>query len=324
MSENTSSRKKWSVPLLVLATILAGMLSPMQSAVNGQLGKTLHGDGNATAVISFGSGLVVMAIIILSRKKTRQQFASIPRLIKSHQMPWWNWIAGICGAMVVFSEGASASALGVATFQTTLISGLVISGLLCDRFGIGVEVKQPFNFLRIMGAICAIAATVLVVSPHWSAPKVIGLAILPFLAGLLAGWQPAGNSAVGKATGSMLVSVTWNFIVGFLVLTVILLIRLAMGRAYFALPHVWWMYLGGPLGLLSIGLMALLVRGLGLLLLGLASTAGQLLGSVLMDLLIPQLGAHVYGVTVLGAVVALIGAGIAMLPSRESAPTSEK
>lgn len=30
--------KKVSVPLFMLATVLAGMLSPMQSAVNGQLG----------------------------------------------------------------------------------------------------------------------------------------------------------------------------------------------------------------------------------------------------------------------------------------------
>lgn len=45
---------KVSVPLFMLATVLAGMLSPMQSAVNGQLGKFL-GDGNACAVISFAS-----------------------------------------------------------------------------------------------------------------------------------------------------------------------------------------------------------------------------------------------------------------------------
>lgn len=87
MGKTMSTKQKAAVPLLVLATILAGMLSPMQSAVNGQLGKTLHGDGNATAVISFGSGLVVMAIIILARQSTRHQFASIPRLIKSRQMP---------------------------------------------------------------------------------------------------------------------------------------------------------------------------------------------------------------------------------------------
>lgn len=310
-------KQSYAVPLLFIATVLAGMLSPMQSAVNGQVGKEL-GDGNASAVVSFGSGLVVMAIIILARKSTRRQFASIPSRIKANHIPWWSWFAGLCGAMVVFSEGASASVLGVATFQTSLICGMVISGLLCDRFGIGVEIKQPFNLPRILGAILAIVATVLVVLPNWSAPSVVALAILPFVAGLLAGWQPAGNSAVARETGSMLVSITWNFIVGFLVLAIVLAVRVAMGLVSFHLPSTWWMYLGGPLGLLSIALMGLLVRGLGLLLLGLASTAGQLIGSVLIDWLIPALGAQVYMVTVLGAIVALIGAGIAAIPSAKN------
>lgn len=39
-------KNKYSTPLWMLATILAGMLSPMQSAVNGQLGHWLQ-DGNA-------------------------------------------------------------------------------------------------------------------------------------------------------------------------------------------------------------------------------------------------------------------------------------
>ncbi|RIY20184.1 hypothetical protein CJI56_04555, partial [Gardnerella vaginalis] len=208
-----NSKQRYMVPLLFIGTVLAGMLSPMQSAVNGQLGKELA-DGNACAVVSFGSGLVVMFIIILSRASTRQQFASIPSKIRSNNIPWWSWLAGLCGAMVVFSEGASASVLGVATFQTTLICGMVLSGLLCDRFGIGVDTKQPFNLPRISGAILAIVATIMVVSPSWHAPSVVFLAVLPFAAGLLAGWQPAGNSAVANETGSMLVSITWNFIVG--------------------------------------------------------------------------------------------------------------
>lgn len=143
------NKNKYSTPLLMLATILAGMLSPMQSAVNGQLGHWLQ-DGNACAVISFASGLVVMFFIIIARKETRQQFASIPTLIKKRKIPLWNWFAGLCGAMVVFSEGASASALGVATFQTALISALLLSDLLCDRFGIGVEEKKYFTPWRII------------------------------------------------------------------------------------------------------------------------------------------------------------------------------
>lgn len=306
---------KVSVPLFMLATVLAGMLSPMQSAVNGQLGKFL-GDGNACAVISFASGLVVMFFIIIARKSTREQFASIPRLIKNRTIPLWNWFAGLCGAMVVFSEGASASDLGVATFQTALISALILSGLLCDRFGIGVKEKKPFTFQRITGALLAIVATVFVVVPQWESPHLLILAVLPFMAGLLAGWQPAGNSAVGEATGSMLVSITWNFIVGFTVLSIALAIRMALGYVSFDLPTEWWMYLGGPLGLASIALMAILVRGIGLLLQGVASTAGQLLGSVLIDLAIPALGNTVYFLTIVGTLFALAGAIVTAIPSK--------
>lgn len=311
-------KSKYSVPLLMLATILAGTLSPMQSAVNGELGHWLN-DENACAVISFASGLVVMFFIIMAKKETRQQFASIPSLITQRKIPLWNWFAGLCGAMVVFSEGASASALGVATFQTALISALILSGLLCDRFGIGVSEKKYFTSYRIIGAIFAIVATIFVVSPQWRSTSFILLAILPFMAGLLAGWQPAGNAKVAEATGSMLVSITWNFIVGFTVLGIALLVRISLGHVSFQLPDTWWMYLGGPLGLMSIGLMAILVRGLGLLMLGVASTAGQLLGSVLIDVLIPSLGNTVYFVTLVGTVFALVGAIVTTIPDFKSA-----
>ncbi|EMW0955678.1 TPA: DMT family transporter [Citrobacter freundii] len=317
------NKNKYSTPLLMLATILAGMLSPMQSAVNGQLGHWLQ-DGNACAVISFASGLVVMFFIIIARKETRQQFASIPALIKTRKIPLWNWFAGLCGAMVVFSEGASASALGVATFQTALISALLLSGLLCDRFGVGVDEKKYFTPWRVTGALFAVIATVFVVSPQWHSTSFILLAILPFLAGLLAGWQPAGNAKVAEATGSMLVSITWNFIVGFCVLGAALAIRVTLGHVTVQLPDTWWMYLGGPLGLLSIGLMAILVRGLGLLMLGVASTAGQLLGSVLIDELIPSLGNTVYLVTIIGTLFALVGAIVTTIPEYRASKMAQK
>ena len=126
--------------------------------------------------------------------------------------------------------------------------------------------------------------------------------------------SPAGNSKVAEATGSMMVSITWNFIVGFTVLTIALVVRMALGHITLELPATWWMYLGGPLGLMSIALMAILVRGLGLLMLGVASTAGQLLGSVLIDLLLPSLGNTVYLVTIIGTLFALVGAIVTTIP----------
>ncbi|KAE8765320.1 DMT family transporter [Georgenia thermotolerans] len=314
---STPTRKTTATALLVLATVLAGTLGPMQSAVNGRLGTWLS-DGHAAALISFGTGLVLMFVIVFSRRSTREQALAIPRIIKERRIPWPNFLAGLCGAVIVLSEGVSVGGLGVATFQISLISGMVISGVVCDRLGVGVAVKQPLSAPRILGALLAVTSTVLVISPNFQAPHVIALAILPFVGGLLAGWQPAGNSNVAKATGSMFVAIGWNFLVGFTALLVAYLIRAVTSGVDFALPETWWMYLGGPLGLMSIALMALLVRGLGLLLLGLASTAGQLVGSVLIDTLIPAPGHVVHAVTLLGTLVALVAAGIAMIPSRRA------
>lgn len=312
------TRRATSVVVLTIATVFAGMLGPLQSLVNGHLGTEL-GDGHAAALVSFGTGLVLMLVIVLARARTRAAFFRLPGQLVRGEIPRWNFFAGLCGAVIVLSEGVTVGFLGVAIFQTSLISGMVISGVVCDRLGIGVPFKQAMSAPRIAGAILAICATVLVVSPNWSAPHMIALAIMPFVGGLLAGWQPAGNSEIGLLSGSMFISITWNFLIGFVALGLVYVVRMAASGAHFALPGTWWMYFGGPLGLLSIALMALLVRGLGLLL-GLASTAGQLIGSLLLEVVAPAAGSSLHLVTVLGALVALAAAAIAMIPSRHTAP----
>lgn len=306
---------------LVVATVLAGTLSPLQSTVNGALGKTI-GDGNTAALISFGTGLVLMAVIVFARTTTRRQALAVPGLMRHGRLGWWNWLAGLCGAAVVLSEGISVGALGVAVFQIALVSGLVISGVVCDRLGVTTRTKQPLSPTRLLGTVLAIAATALALSPNFHVPGAVALTVLPFVAGLLAGWQPAGNAAVAQGTGSMLVSIGFNFLVGFLVLLAAFLVRAGTGPVHFSLPGTWWLYTGGVLGLLSIAFMALLVRGLGLLLLGLSSVAGQLLGSLLLDTVAPSVGQTVHVATVAGTVLALVAAGIGMIPSRaEAEPT---
>ncbi|SDD78792.1 transporter family-2 protein [Sanguibacter gelidistatuariae] len=303
--------------LLVIATVLAGALGPMQAAVNGKLGQTI-GDGHAAALISFGVGLVFMFIVVFSRQTTRRQALAVPGQIRARTIPWWNYLAGLCGAVIVLSEGVTVGVLGVATFQISLMSGLVISGLVCDRLGVTASGKQPLTTPRLIGAVMTIMATVIVISPNFSVPSTIILAIMPFVGGLLAGWQPAGNAAVADVSGSMLVSIGWNFLVGFAALLLAYGIRAVTTGVSLTLPSEWWMYLGGPLGLLSIALMAILVRRLGLLLLGLASVAGQLVGSVILDAAIPSLGHAIHAATIIGTIVALVAAAIGMIPSKKN------
>ncbi|MEU4345242.1 DMT family transporter [Nocardia sp. NPDC023852] len=303
------------VAVLLVATVAAGTLSPLQSAVNGALGSTV-GDGNAAAVVSFGTGLLIMTAVVSVHRRWRAQALRLPQLMRSGTLGWWNYLAGLCGAAVVLSEGVSVGSLGVAVFQISLICGLIISGVVCDRIGVTTAVPQLLSGVRILGAGLAVVATAVAISPNFHVPHAIFLVALPFGAGLLAGWQPAGNAAVAQHSGSLIVAIAFNFLVGFVVLSAGLLIRLGVGTAHFSLPAVWWMYTGGALGLLSIGLMALLVRGLGLLLLGLASIAGQLLGSLLFNGAVPGTYAPLHVVTVVGTVLALAAAGIAAIPAR--------
>jgi bacterial/archaeal transporter family-2 protein len=313
-----STRNVASVVALLVAAVLAGTLSPLQSAVNGALGGAV-GDGNAAAVVSFGTGLLIMIVVVSAHPRLRSRALRLPGLIRRGNLGRWNYLAGLCGAAVVLSQSIAVGSLGVAVFQISLICGVIISGVVCDRIGIATTLAQPVSGVRMLGAGLALVAAAVAVSPNFHVPHEIVLATLPFGGGLLLGWQPAGNAAVAKETGSVIVAIALSFLVGFTVLSAGLLIRLALGAARFGLPPVWWMYTGGALGLLSIGLAALLVRGLGLLLLGLGTVAGQLIGSLLFNGVIPATASRFHVVTVVGTVLALVAAAIAAIPARTTA-----
>jgi transporter family-2 protein len=305
------------VALLVVA-IMAAMLSPLQSAVNGALAGAA-GDGNAAAVVSFGTGLLIMIAVVGAHPRSRSRALRLPAVIRHGNLGLWNYLAGLCGAAIVLSQGIAVGSLGVAVFQISMICGLVISGVVCDRMGVAATLVQPVSGIRMLGAGLALAAAAMAVSPNLHIPHVIFLAALPFGAGLLAGWQPAGNAAVAREAGSVIVAIALNFLVGFTVLAAVLLIRLVSGGASFALPPVWWMYTGGALGMLYISLATLLVRGLGVLLLGLGTIAGQLIGSLLFNGVIPGTATTLHIVTVVGTVLALVAAAITAIPAPTTA-----
>jgi transporter family-2 protein len=101
-----------------------------------------------------------------------------------------------------------------------------------------------------------------------------------------------------------------NFATGGVVLVVILLVRALLGAGPDAgLPHEWWLYAGGSLGLVSIVAAAAVVRVLGVLTLGLCSVLGQLAGSLVVDAVAPV---HGQGVTWRGVVGAAL-TGVAVL-----------
>ncbi|CAH0327593.1 hypothetical protein SRABI128_06260 [Microbacterium sp. Bi128] len=121
----------------------------------------------------------------------------------------------------------------------------------------------------------------------------------------------------GTATvhyGTPIAATLVNFIAGAALLWLAWLIKLAVAGAGNPLPAQWWYYLGGPLGCIFIGIGALLVRSLGVLVTGLGMIAGQLLGSLGLDLILPVPGTVIALPTVLGTILTLGAIVLATLP----------
>ena len=297
--------------------VAAGLFIPLQGRINGALGAAL-GDGIAAAVVSFSTGLLVMVVISLALPKGRAGLARILPAVRERQFPPYYVLAGCIGALFVFAQSFTVVLLGVALFTVAAVTGQTLSGLLVDRLGIGPAGKRPITGIRVLGSGLTVAAVAWAVSPRFSAEE-SGLQLLlplllPVLAGFLMSFQQAMNGTATVHYGSPIAATLVNFIAGAALLWVAWLVKLAVAGAGNPLPAQWWLYLGGPLGCVFIGVGALLVRSLGVLVTGLGMIAGQLLGSLGLDLILPVPGTVIALPTVLGTVLTLGAIILATLP----------
>lgn len=303
----------------------AGLAIPVQGRINGALGARLN-DGIAASVVSFSTGLVLMVLISLLLPKGRAGLARIVPAVRSRAFPPVYVLAGGIGALFVFAQSFTVGLLGVALFTVATVTGQTVSGLLVDRLGIGPAGKKPVTGIRIIGCILTIAAVAWAVSPRFAAGAGSGTAsdggpttlllplLLPVAAGFLMSFQQAMNGTATVHYGTPIAATLVNFVAGTVVLWTAWGIKVAVAGPGSPLPGEWWYYAGGPMGCVFIGLGALLVRSLGVLVTGLGMIAGQLLGSLGLDLLVPAPGTIVAPATVLGTVLTLAAIILATLP----------
>ncbi|WP_457949222.1 DMT family transporter [Pseudarthrobacter sp. alpha12b] len=300
----------------------SGLAIPVQGRINGALGARLN-DGIAAAAVSFSTGLLVMIVISLVLPRGRAGLASILPAVRTRAFPRIYVVAGAIGALFVFAQSFTVGILGVALFTVATVTGQTVSGLLVDRLGIGPAGKKSVTGIRIIGCVLTIAAVAWAVSPRFSGAgagseggpgALLVPVLLPVAAGFLMSFQQAMNGTATVHYGTPIAATLVNFVAGCTVLWVALAAKLAVAGPANPLPAEWWYYLGGPMGCVFIGLGALLVRSLGVLVTGLGMIAGQLLGSLALDLALPAPGTVVAPATVLGTLLTLGAIILATLP----------
>lgn len=274
----------WRQAGLLLAAVLAGACMSVQARINGALAAQL-GSGVHAATISFGVGMLVLlalwAVLPVMRRGMRRIIAGL----RERRLPWWGISGGAFGAGFVFAQGTAVPELGVAVFMVSIVVGQLLGGLALDGLGAFGAARRRASAQRMLGAAVALAAVVAVAAGSGIGAAAAWLIALGALAGCGIAVQLGLTGLVKAHAGDPLSPTLVNFVVGTAVLVVAAgAVSLANPDAAGPLPGDWWLYLGGPVGILYIGGVAIAVRGLGVLLLSLGLVGGQLLGSVVLDL----------------------------------------
>ena len=85
----------------------------IQSRINGELSQRL-GDSLEAAMVSFGTGLIFVTLIVVSQKRTRSGFGLIIKAVKQKSLPKWRLGAGVLGASFVAMQTNVVPIAGVA------------------------------------------------------------------------------------------------------------------------------------------------------------------------------------------------------------------
>jgi transporter family-2 protein len=301
----------------VALSVLAGIALAVQSRVNGELGLAL-GNGSLAALISFGSGLLVLMLALAFWRPGRVGLRQVRVALATRTLPWWAILGGLAGAFFVLGQGLVGGIIGVALFSVAIVTGQTLGSVVIDSRGLFGVTKMPPTPPRIIGSL-AVFVGVVVAASLWSEGS-LGLGwpmVLPLLAGLTVGWQQAVNGRVRRVAGSSLTATALNFFFGTLALLAVFLVSLPFTAVPTEWPDVWWLYVGGALGAGFVAIQTFTVNRIGVLALGVSLIAGQIMGAILLDWLFPVASSRITIWTIIGAVLAMVGSAIVTLSRRQ-------
>ena len=295
--------------------VLVGVLTALQARVNGQLGLRLE-DGLVAAVVSFGSGLVILIALSAALPAGRRGFSALVDGVRGRRIPWWMLAGGAAGALTVATQGIAVGIVGVSLFTVGVVAGQALSGLVLDRIGFGPAGVVAVTVPRVIGGALALVAVAIALTGDGLSGIPLWMLALPVLTGIGIAWQQATNGRLRQRVGTPLTATLVNFVGGTLILATAALIHVAVAGLPAAFPLEAWLYLGGAIGVVYIVMSASLVAHTGVLLLGLGAVVGQLGTSFLLDALWPAPASPGLAQELTMVLVALLSVVVATVPWR--------
>lgn len=304
-----------TIPAFLIVFVGAGVTTSLQARANAELVTHVGGAGEA-ALLGFGFGLVLISILTIAIGSLRDGCRRLLHAFRARELPWWVALGGLSGGFFVASQSFATPLLGVALFSVAFIASQMLGSLLVDRIGLGPLGKTPISRRRVIAtglgiAAAAIAASGRMGAAEFGAGAVVGI-VAAIVAGIVGPTQQALNGRMSAASRQPLAATWVNFAVGTTGLALGVTIGAVLEGAVPALPSSgpWWMWIGGPVGLVFIATMAWAVSRYGVLIAALIAVAGQLATALVLDIVAPVGGAVVGWHLIVG--IALVLTAIAV------------
>jgi transporter family-2 protein len=281
----------------------------LQSRANGELSHIL-GNSTEAALVSFGSGLIVIALITPFNSAIKNGIRNLQSAVKAKEIPRWRLFAGVLGGSFVALQTQVVPLIGVALYSVASIAGQTATSLVVDRIGLTGGGKKLISKRRVTAALITVFAVLISVLDRISIASFSVFAVLlAVLAGALVGVQRALNGQINEHSKASFTTSLLNFVMGTSTLVILLFALLIFkGDAIVPLPSgPWWVYTGGTIGVIYIAFTSTIVQHLGVLTFTLFSVGGTLIGSLLLDIFSPTNGNTVSWYLVSGIVMTYLG-----------------
>jgi transporter family-2 protein len=294
---------------LDLLAALSGLMIALQARANGELSHRIN-NGLEAALVSFGSGLIIIAVIAAFNPAIKEGIRNLRAAVANKEIAQWKLLAGALGGSFVAIQTHIVPLIGVAIYSVASIAGQTAMSLVVDRIGLTGGGKKLISKRRVAAAVLTVLAVFVSVFDRIDAKNLSLFAVvLGCLAGAVVGVQRALNGQINEHSHQSFTTSLLNFITGTSLLMILILGGVLIGKIELVpLPAgPWWIYTGGVIGVIYIAFTSTIVQHLGVLTFTLFSVGGQLVGSLVIDLISPTNGVNVSAYLVTGIVMTYLG-----------------
>ena len=139
-----------------LMAVVSGCLSASITGAYAQLSAIVGDPIQATTVAFF---VATMALLLFCTGMGKTQLVG---KAFSRDYPWWMWIGGLCGAIIVFGNAWLVGHVGVGVFTMSLLVGQLALSMLMEHYGWLGAPRKPITWQKIAGILLMLAGVALI------------------------------------------------------------------------------------------------------------------------------------------------------------------